>query len=116
MLKIFLHNLKFRSFHGLYPEEKLLGSEFSVDIDLYLNSNDQISRLNQTVDYTAIYEIVKSRMSQPTELLETVAQDIVFLISRSDGQIKKIHISITKTHPPIKQFEGVVGVSFEKEF
>ena len=67
-----LHNLKFHSFHGLYPEEKLLGGEYEVSVDVCFEAEGKITSIHQTVNYVAVYHTIKKRMDQPTELLETV--------------------------------------------
>ena len=116
MFTIHLHNLKFFAFHGLHDEEKVLGKEYDVNADVSFEENGAVNRLHQTIDYVKIYYIIKQRMNTPTQLLETVAQDLAQLIYKADNRITSIHISIKKIHPPIAAFEGNVGVSYKKDF
>lgn len=116
MFSINLSNLKFFSFHGLYQEEKILGGEFVVDAEICFNTIEPIINLEQTVDYTKVYEIIKQRMSQPTALLETVAQDLAHAIQLTDNRITLVDISIKKVNPPIAKFSGSIAVRFKKEF
>jgi 7,8-dihydroneopterin aldolase/epimerase/oxygenase len=113
---IHLNNLQFYSFHGLYVEEKLLGGEFEVNAEILVESEANVTAIGQTVDYTAIYAVIKKQMSVPTELLETLSQNIVNAIGPLDKRIKRVSINIKKIHPPIEQFTGNVAVTYSKEF
>ena len=116
MFTIHLHNLKFFSFHGLHDEEKILGNDYEVNVDVTFTSKGLITVLQQTVDYVKIYSIIKQRMNIPTALLETVAQDLAQLLYDADNRITSININIKKVFPPIKNFKGSVAVSYKKDF
>jgi 7,8-dihydroneopterin aldolase/epimerase/oxygenase len=90
MLTIHLHKLLFHSFHGFYEEER--------------------------VNYIIIYDTIKLRMQQPSPLLETVAQELTHAIHKIDERIKSVSITIKKSSPPIENFQGLVGVSYKREF
>lgn len=113
MLTIHLHKLLFHSFHGVYEEEQLLGNEFEVNADIELDTNEQLTKLRQTVNYVTVYEVIKKRMQQSTPLLETVAQELAQLIHKIDDRIKSVSITIKKLSPPIENFQGEVGVSYK---
>ncbi len=116
MLSIHLHRLRFFSHHGLFEEEKILGGEFEVNADVCIHTTEKITEINQTLNYASVYEIVRQRMQIPTELLETLAQEITDEIKLLDERIVSIRIQIQKLHPPLKQFEGALGVSWFREY
>ena len=116
MLTIHLHNLLFHSYHGIFEEEKILGNNFELNVDVELNAVDTITRLQQTVDYAALYTIIKNCMELPTPLLETVAQQIAEKFRLFDDKIKSVAISIKKTYPPISNFQGSLGITYSKVF
>jgi dihydroneopterin aldolase len=72
-----------------------------------------VYHLHQTLDYTELYSIVKKRMAIPTPLLETIATEMVEEIRSTYSEAEKISISIKKLYPPVNNFEGSVGISFE---
>ncbi len=114
MLTIHLHNLLFNAHHGLYAEEQLLGNEFEVYITIqHIPISAQIIALDQTINYAAVYDLVKKRMNTPTPLLETLAQELCQSILENFIQAESVFFSIKKLNPPIPQFQGNVGVSFE---
>ncbi len=116
MITLQLHNLLFHSFHGLYEEEKILGTEYEVNADIQFEPAQMISSIEQTVNYARIFEVIKQRMDIPTALLETVAQEMVEQVKQLDPKIKTISVSIKKKTPPIPNIQGTAGVSYKKEY
>lgn len=116
MFTINLNNLTFHAFHGVHEEEKILGNSFAVNASLSFETGEQITTLDQTVNYTAVYEIIKQRMQKAYPLLETLVQDLVEDIHKFDSRIISITVSVEKKNPPIPNMEGSVSVSYKKDF
>jgi dihydroneopterin aldolase len=116
LITIQLANLKFFSFHGIYEEEKILGNNFEVSVDISLETEENITTMQQTINYASVYEIIKQRMAIPTALLETLAQDLALKIYEYDNRIKSITVTVEKKNPPISNMQGSVCVSFKKDF
>jgi dihydroneopterin aldolase len=114
VLTIHLNNLKFHAYHGLFEEEQILGNDFEVNISIQQKKAEaRIHTIHQTIDYSKVYALVKERMQQPTPLLETLAQEICSKILAEFDLAHKVQFSIKKLNPPITQFQGSVGISFE---
>jgi len=114
-MRISLNKLLFVGYHGLYPEEKKLGNNYSVEIDIdFTPKQGVIDQLDQTIDYVHVYVIVKKWMEIPTPLLETLVGKIVDDILSSQTLANKVFVKITKLHLPISSFEGNVSVKIEK--
>jgi dihydroneopterin aldolase len=114
MMYIHLHDLRFRAFHGLYEEEKILGNDYELNLTVGFEPEQlPIHHIGQTLNYVALFELVKTRMSVPTGLLETIVTEIADQIRSEYAAVSKISISLKKLFPPINNFEGAVGVSFE---
>jgi len=114
-MRISLNKLLFVGYHGLYPEEKKLGNNYSVEIDIdFTPKEGVIDQLDQTIDYVHVYAIVKKWMDIPTPLLETLVGKIADDILSSQALANKIFVKITKLHLPISSFEGNVSVKIEK--
>ncbi len=116
MYTIYLNNLHFHAYHGLFEEEKIIGNEFIVNVEIGLSNEQIIDELNQTIDYSMVYKIIQDNMNIPTPLLETLVANISNGIYVYDNRIKEISIKIEKKHPPIQNFTGNVAVSFKKSF
>ena len=114
-MRISLNKLLFVGYHGLYPEEKKLGNNYSVEIDIdFTPKQGVIDQLDQTIDYVHVYAIVKKWMEIPTPLLETLVGKIADDILSSQALANKVYVKITKLHLPISTFEGNVSVKIEK--
>ena len=114
MLSIHLHHLIFHGHHGIYSEEKLLGSEFEVNLTVkYYPQQIPLHHLEKTINYVSLFELVAEKMNEPVALLETFVTELALEILRKFKVAEEVSISIKKLHPPITNFEGSVGVSFE---
>ena len=114
-MRISLNKLLFVGYHGLYPEEKKLGNNYSVEIDIdFTPKEGVIDQLDQTIDYVHVYAIVKKWMEIPTPLLETLVGKIADDILLSQHLANTVFVKITKLHLPISSFEGNVSVKIEK--
>lgn len=114
MLTIHLSNLHFYAHHGLYEEEKLLGAEYEVNVKLsYAPAIVPVKKLPDTIDYSAVYQLIKTFMQQPYALLETIATTLAAQILDKFLQAQTVWIEIKKVHPPILSFQGSVAVSYE---
>lgn len=116
MFTIHLHHLKFFAYHGLYEEERKAGNNFEMDVDVVADIPGTITKLEQTVDYAEVYAVIAERMKQSTPLLETLVHDLAEKIHDYDNRVKSVSITIKKLSAPIKFFNGVVGVSYKKDF
>jgi 7,8-dihydroneopterin aldolase/epimerase/oxygenase len=117
MLTVHLSNLVFHAFHGVYEAERLIGSNYEVDVTVkYDEADRQLDDLNNIVNYEVIFEIVRKRMSIPTPLLEEVTEAIVRKIKHQYRQLSEIAVTIYKLQPPIAGLQGKVGVTLHKIF
>lgn len=100
--KVCLEGVRFYSFHGFYPEEQVLGTEFILDIetelDVYNSGGDEISN---TVNYERLFQIASNEMKIPRKLLETVAHNILEQIRHEFLAVKSIRVVIRKMNPPL---------------
>ena len=117
MVTVYLHDLRFNGFHGIYDEEKILGNEYVVDASLeFQEEADTITHIKETINYVTVYNIIKKRMSIPTPLLETIVMQIGNEVRVEYPLLKSINISIKKLHPPMEGMQGSAGVSWQKQF
>ena len=117
MITIHLHNISFYAFHGVFEEERKVGGEYELNMEVkFEESVNVISELQESINYSDLYSIAKVQMNIPTALLETVIMSIGEKVYQQYSGIKEITISLKKIHPPIPQMEGSVGVSWNKKY
>jgi len=102
MHTIGLEGLYFFARVGFYPEERILGNEIEVNVNLTIDTSLQnITSLRETVDYERVYESVKKVMQEEISLLETACFRIQHAIAGLSGDILKIKVRVSKIHPPL---------------
>jgi dihydroneopterin aldolase len=111
MIKISLSDVKLFGYHGIHPEEKITGTEFEVNVDVYYDPEQMIMDISQTIDYTILYHIILERMKKPADLLETLVQDMDRAIREKFPQARQINITISKINAPLVNFRGRLSVS-----
>lgn len=103
MGRISLEGMEFHAFHGVYPEERVQGNRFTVDvhIDTDFESAAKQDDLSGTIDYSVVAGIVKEEMDHPRALLEALADSIGQRIRNTFPTTEQITVSISKHNPPI---------------
>ena len=100
---IFLRDLRFHAFHGVLPQERLVGGNFVVDLRVgyplaQTMASDQVE---DTLNYASLYALVEREMQQPSALLEHVAGRITQAIAKNFPQALSIDLTLTKQNPPM---------------
>ncbi|MBT8394797.1 MAG: dihydroneopterin aldolase [Flavobacteriaceae bacterium] len=96
-------NIRVFAYHGCLKEEKKIGSDYRVDLEVKadLQRSSQTDKLSDTVDYVLLNKIVKEEMAQSSHLLETVAKRILNRIFKEEVLAKKATVWVSKLNPPI---------------
>lgn len=116
MFCIHLKDLRFRSYHGIYPAEQLLGNDFIVQLKVYhAVPLERVHEIEQCLNYENLFALVKGLMDVPTPLLETIAMDICSRVLSTFAQVQRIWVSIEKCNPPIPGLQGSVVVELEQQ-
>ena len=106
-----LLDMRFYARHGCFDEEQQIGTHFSVDLSIEApcaHTSVCSDRLEDTLNYQSVYDLVKQEMAQPSHLLEHVAGRIMNRIQTVFPAVGKIKVSISKWNPPLG---GQVGAS-----
>ena len=110
MDKIRISNIQLFAYHGVAPEEQKLGQKFEIDVELKFQNfqTGHSDDLSKTVDYSLVYDIVKSEfLKEKFKLLETVAEKISSELLKLKF-VELVLIKIRKPNAPINgQFDSV---------
>ena len=100
---ISLEGLKFHAFHGVHPQERLVGCIFMVDIHLSMQPLEDGFKddLLRTIDYEQVYKLVVAEMNVPRHLIETLAENILTNIFAHQPLVEQAHVVISKMNPPV---------------
>jgi dihydroneopterin aldolase len=100
---ILLSDLRFHAFHGVLPQERLVGGNFVVDLRVGYSLAQAMTfdQVDDTLNYASLYALVEREMQQPSSLLEHVAGRIAQAIAKSFPQALSIDLTLTKQNPPM---------------
>lgn len=101
MLTIALEGLQCYAYHGLYPEEQIIGNHFTLDIQVSIPEPEDPADLDESVNYEMLYTIARRIMQTPQPLLETVVHDITTAIKTAFPAIHHSRVSLKKQAPPL---------------
>jgi dihydroneopterin aldolase len=114
-MHIYLNDLIFNGFHGVYPAEKKIGNTFKVDMRIQLTQTTKtIDQLEQTIDYVQVYALIQKIMAVPTPLLETIVTNIADQILAAHPMAESVYVKITKQQLTVPYFEGTTAVDIER--
>jgi len=116
-MTIRLEKLRFYGYHGLYVQEQKLGAWFELDLVLeWPDPAAPVRYLHETINYVAVYDLVKERMTRPEELLETLAMELAQRLKEHFPALDAVDIRVAKINPPLLNFQGTVAVEYRKKF
>lgn len=110
--KIYLRNVRFHAFHGILPQEGIVGNDYLVNLvlDYDFSSALKTDDLQGTLNYAEVYQKVREEMAVPSKLLEHVAGRIAHRLFSDFPEIQKLQLSITKVNPPMGADSDGAGV------
>ncbi|MBB5174880.1 dihydroneopterin aldolase [Texcoconibacillus texcoconensis] len=104
MDKIFVNQMSFYGYHGVYQQENELGQRFYADVILYTDVQPAgvTDDLNKTVNYADVYEQTKNVLEgSPVNLVETLCESIANNLLAHFPQVQACTVKVTKPNPPI---------------
>ena len=98
-----LEGMEFKAYHGCLEHERTEGNIFIVDFcgGMDLTAASRTDRLEDTLDYGAVYDIVAKEMEKPSDLLEHVAGRISDAIETAFPGLDGFSIRVSKKNPPV---------------
>ncbi len=110
MLTVSLHGICLHAKVGLYPEEKIHGNNFEIDVDVNVHARPEAFPF---IDYTIIEQIVRSEFEKEGELLETFVRNIHQALREKFFEAATVRVAIRKLNPPMQGTVAFSQVAFE---
>ena len=98
-----LEGMEFRAHHGCLEREKIAGNDFIVDFrgEMDMSAAAESDRLEDTVNYALIYEVIAEEMARPSDLLEHVGGRIVKALAARFPELTGFSVRVSKKRPPV---------------
>lgn len=115
-MRIYLNNMEFYGFHGCFSEEKIVGTNFRIDMVFETDTRkaEQTDQIEDTVSYLDVYQAVKREMQTPSSLLEHLAKRILKTIFAEFPAVLEAKIKVSKLNPPLGGKLESVSVELEE--
>jgi dihydroneopterin aldolase len=117
MDKIFVNQMEFYGYHGVFPEETRLGQRFVVDLMVYvdLRKAGESDELEYSVNYGELYQVCKEVVEgKPYKLVEAVAEKIAESVLKQFSLVSEVTIKVIKPDPPIPGHYRSVAVEITR--
>ena len=102
-MTIFISGLRVYAFHGVLPQERLVGGDYLVDVrvDYSHSLATESDRVEDTLDYSRLHHMIEEEMAIPSALLEHVAGRNTRRVQRDFPEMSSVWVRITKVNPPM---------------
>ena len=112
-LEIHVNRLRLYACHGVMEQERKVGNFFEVSVSLRCRNTaaGMDDRLESTVNYARVIELVKHEMEIPSKLLENVAGRIRGSLTAEFQEISGGSVTVNKLTPPCGAEVEAVGVT-----
>ena len=112
-----VENLKIYAFHGCMDEEKVIGSDYIINMKAMCLVGEKVFNddITQTVDYVDLARIAKREMAVRSKLLEAVIKRIIDASFKEIDSLEELYVSVSKINPPINADVRSVSVTMSKK-
>jgi len=108
-----LVGMEFYAHHGYYEEEQKIGGQYTVDIYIQYEAEFSEDKLENTINYEIVYQVVKNQMAISSKLIEHIGEQIIIQLKKILPDHHSVKVIIKKHRPPLK---GIVNYAiFEIE-
>lgn len=118
MDKIYINDLEFIAYHGVFPEEKKLGQKFFVSVEMLIDTREAgiTGNLEKSIHYGYVAADIEKIFSKKSyNLIETCAENIAVEILRKYELIHEIKVIVKKPWAPIQMHFKDVAVEINRK-
>jgi len=100
---VYVNNIRCYAYHGCMREEAIIGSHYSVCVELMLDVSRAAAsdNIEDTVDYVSVSKLVQEEMMIRSRLIEHVSQRILSKLMFCFPKIESAKVTLTKHNAPI---------------
>ncbi len=100
---ILLKEIRCYAYHGVAPQENLIGNEYIIDLKLKVDISKaaQTDEVAETVNYAEVHQVIMAEMAVPSKLLEHVGGRIIEKLFQQFPALEEIELHLSKRNPPM---------------
>lgn len=110
--------MRFYAHHGYYEEERIVGNHFVADVYIDTDWSEAAAAddLYQTINYETVFLICEAEMKKEYQLLEALAEHIIYALKYQFNSIQAVKVRISKLDPPLGKVVHRAYVETEENF
>ncbi len=110
--KIYIQNLRLHAFHGVLPQERVVGNDYvvNVTVDYPLDAASESDDVADTLNYAGLAAVIKEEMAVQSNLVEHVAGRIAKAVLKRFEAAEAVEIDLRKIAPPMPVDADGAGV------
>ena len=115
---MYIRDLEFFAFHGLFEPEKQLGQKFiiSLELDLDLKTSGKTNDLTKSVHYGELCDKLEKEFTKESyDLIETAALKLADFILNEYKLIQGVKVFLKKPWAPVKKHLDTVEIMVERK-
>lgn len=119
MDKIYINNLEFIGFHGVFPEEKKLGQKFLISLELIVDTREagKTGDLTKSVHYGLVaQDVERVFLEKSIDLIETCAENIAEMVLKKYELVKEVKVTVKKPWAPLQMHFENVAVEISRKW
>ena len=112
-----IEGMEFFAYHGCFKEERVIGTRFMVDISIETDTTEaeETDDLKKTLNYQAVYKLIKDEMVIKSHLLEHVGKRIIDAVYAYYPEAVHVKVKVMKLNPALSEGGKVRQVSVTLE-
>lgn len=115
--KIYVNEMAFYGYHGVFPEENRLGQRFLVDliVEADLKQAGKTDQLDDSINYGELFDTCREVVEQEQyKLVESIAEEISARILARFPKASSCTVKVVKPDPPIPGHYKSVAVEITR--
>lgn len=99
-----IHNLKFHTFNGVFPEERKNGQQLAIDVSLNYPIEAQVNHddLDETISYADVNQAIDDFVHHHSyKLIESLANELLRMLLKQFSMADRITLKIRKYSVPM---------------
>jgi 7,8-dihydroneopterin aldolase/epimerase/oxygenase len=112
-IQIHINNAVINAYVGIYDAEQQHTQPIKINVKASMHIHEfENEKLDTTINYEKVWQIIEKCFQQKWQLLESVAQTITKEIKSNYPTAFSISTTLVKLNAPIQHFNGEVGVTY----
>jgi dihydroneopterin aldolase len=111
-----IEGMHFYAYHGHFEAEQVVGNDFIVNLEIQADCSKAADsdKLDDALNYQAVYTLIQKEMTIKSRLLENVAKRILDALFAEFPNLQNAKVKVSKMNPPMGGEIEKVSVTLDR--